>query len=87
MIEKSGGDRVTKSMREFNEVIDALNVEDIPLKNGLFTWTNLRERPVCTSIDRFFQSKRWFEFFKDVILYRQARMTLDHFPLQLNLEI
>lgn len=55
-VEKSSEGRVTRSMREFNEVINALEIIDIPLKNGLYTWSDLRERSVCTRTDRFFLS-------------------------------
>lgn len=49
--ENSNGGRFTRNMK-FNLLIDDLNLFDVPMKNGSFTWSDLRERPVATRIDR-----------------------------------
>lgn len=64
--EKFRGGRVTRSMKNFNQLIEELNVVDVPMKQGLYTWSDGRERPVATRIDIFLLpllgwnlSKRW----------------------------
>lgn len=55
--EKSNGGRITRSMRNFNMLVKELNLFDVPLNNGQFTWSDFREGS-ATRIDRFFLSNR-----------------------------
>lgn len=83
--EKSKGGRVTRNMRIFNAFIDRSELFDVPLKNGIFTWSDLREEPTATKIDRFLVSPSWFSCFKEVSLQKLSRPTSYHFPLLLSL--
>lgn len=82
---KSTRGRFTRSMKNFNLLIEDLNFIDVPMKNDSFTWSDFRERPVATSIDRFLLSQKCVEAFKEVELLRLHRTTSDHSPLFLKL--
>lgn len=64
-------------------MIDELELSDIFLSNGLFTWSNGRERPFLSLIDCFLVNIEWMEKF----WYSRAsilnRITSDHFPIML----
>lgn len=79
--EKLNSNRVTRSMNELDSLIRDLELRDPPLLNGLFTWSNFRETPVCSRLDRFMFSQQWEEILPN---YRQLlgpRITSDHFPV------
>lgn len=64
-------------------MIDELELSDIFLSNGLFTWSNGRERPFLSLIDCFLVNIEWMEKF----WYSRAsilnRITSDHCPIML----
>ena len=73
--EKFNSNRTTRSMKLFDELVRELNLKDPPLRNGQFTWSNLRDQPVCCRLDRFLHSVSW----EDVFPYFRQEMEVSHF--------
>ena len=44
----------THSIRTFDELIRKVELQDPPLINAQFTWSNFREHPICCRLDRFY---------------------------------
>jgi hypothetical protein len=61
--EKSGMATFSSAMHEFSDFISELGLLDIPLKGGLFTWSNNREVSTKSRIDHFFISSEWAHHF------------------------
>ncbi|XP_073016672.1 uncharacterized protein [Primulina eburnea] len=81
--EKMNSHSQTSSMRCFDSLIQELELCDPPLLNGKFTWSNLRDMPICCRLDRFMFTTGWTEFFpfnRQTIL---PRITSDNFPVVL----
>lgn len=57
----------------------------INLNNGLYTWSNSRDSPTMTLIDRFLVTDPILTKFKEATVKCLDRPTLDHFPLWLQL--
>ena len=54
--ERSGAEHFTPRMTDFSEFIFSLGLMDILLEGGKFTWSNNRETPAMSRIDRFLYS-------------------------------
>ena len=54
-----GGSRLTPAMEKFSEFIEDLNLIDLPLEEGSFTWSNGTEQPSISRIDRALVSQDW----------------------------
>lgn len=74
---------MTRSMEYFNKFIEELDLVDLPLSNGNFTWSDGRELSVLSLIDRFLVNRSWLHLFKDARVTRLARIISDHFPVAL----
>lgn len=82
--DRSSGRRISKAMRVFNSVIETLEIVEIPLYNGRFTWSKMGNDSVHSLIDRFFVSVDWASLFNNSRVYRAERITSDHFPIFLD---
>lgn len=78
--ERSSEGRISQRMRNFNTLINDLNLMEVLLTNDNFTWSDGRDSPVFSLIDRFFVSSDWITKFKDSRGVELSRPTLDHFP-------
>ncbi|TYK05808.1 LINE-1 retrotransposable element ORF2 protein [Cucumis melo var. makuwa] len=54
---------------------------DPPLTNNRYTWSNLRNPPTFSRLDRFLYNSRWETLFNPHITRTLSRPTSDHFPL------
>ena len=61
--EKFNSNRITRSMKLFDELVRELNLKDPPLCNGQFTGSNFWDQPVCCRLDRFLYSVSWEDVF------------------------
>ena len=52
--ERRRGGRVSSSMRKFSEMIDDLDLRDLPLQGGPFTWSGGLNSQTMSRLDRFF---------------------------------
>ena len=82
--EKFNSNRVTRSMKLFDELIEELNLKDPPLCNGQFTWSNFRAQPVCCRLDRFLVSVPWTDVFPYFRQEMEVRVVSDHCPVILD---
>ena len=57
--ERRRGGRVSSSMRRFSEVIDDLDLTDLPLQVGPFTWSGGLNSQTMSRLDRFLVSEDW----------------------------
>jgi hypothetical protein len=65
----------------FNDVIDELVLQELPLLDRQFTWTNNREVPTLVRLDRAFINPQWSEALFNSTLRSLVRNTSDHVPL------
>ena len=57
--ERSRGGRLSSAMRRFSEVVQDLELRDLPLQGGLFTWSGGFNNWLKSKIDRFLISEDW----------------------------
>ena len=53
------GGRLSSAMRRFLEVIEDLELRDLPLQGGHFTWSGGLNNQSKSRIDRFLVSEDW----------------------------
>jgi hypothetical protein len=61
----------------------SLGLMDIPLEGGKFTWSNNRESPAMSRIDRFLYSDDWEDHYPTVVQKRLPKLLSDYFPIML----
>ena len=71
-------------MRIFDELIKELELQDPPLHNAQFTWSNFRENPICCRLDRYLISAGFAHMFNYFRQEAVARCTSDHYPVILS---
>ncbi|RVW77597.1 LINE-1 reverse transcriptase-like [Vitis vinifera] len=79
--ERSRQGRVTPAMRRFAQVMDDLELIDLPLRGGSFTWSGGLYNQAWARLDRFLVSPRWLDQFSNVTQKRLSRPISDHFPI------
>ncbi|RVW99876.1 LINE-1 reverse transcriptase-like [Vitis vinifera] len=82
--ERSRGGRLSPSMRRFTEVIEELELRDLPLQGGMFTWSGGFNNLLKSRIDRFLISEDWEAHFRECIQGVLARPVSDHSPIILD---
>ncbi|RVX23146.1 hypothetical protein CK203_000906 [Vitis vinifera] len=73
-------------MWRFSEVIDDLDLRDLPLQRGPFTWSGGLNSQSMSRLDRFLVTKDWECHFSGVVQYTLPRPVFDHFPILLDRE-
>nr|CAN80562.1 hypothetical protein VITISV_040289 [Vitis vinifera] len=81
--ERSRQGRITSAMRRFAQIIDDLGLVDLPLQEGLFTWSGGLNNQSWARLDRFLMTLSWLDQFSNVIQGRLPQPTSDHFPILL----
>lgn len=81
--ERSGSRSFTRAMMEFNHFINDMNLMDIHLSGGEFTWFRQRDRNQFLRIDRFLISTDWDDCFSGALQYCLPKVVSDHIPLLL----
>ncbi|RVW13055.1 Transposon TX1 uncharacterized 149 kDa protein [Vitis vinifera] len=82
--ERRRGGRVSPSMRRFSEVIDDLDLRDLPLQGGPFTWSGGLNNQAMSRLDRFLVSEDWEGNFNGVVQCTLLRPMFNHFPILLD---
>lgn len=97
--EKSRPNVITRSMRDFNDMINQCDLRDSPLLRAKYTWTDGKEHPLLSRLDRFLVSNCWEEvyphFTQEVLpkllriisqlcsIHQKLTMALPHFGLRI----
>lgn len=68
----------------FNDLINTLELIDLPLANQNFTWSNMQSSPTLAKLDRFLISTEWDQAFPLTRVVAMPRITSDHNPILLS---
>ena len=82
--ERSGEGRLTGGMRRFSNVIEDLELRDLPLQGGPFTWSGGLNNLSKSRLDRFLIYENWEEHFGGVVQSVLPRPISNHFPILLD---
>jgi hypothetical protein len=64
----------------FNDLINLLELLEIPLVDRAYTWSNKRENPTLVRLDRCFVNLAWDTAFPNTGLSSLTRYASDHAP-------
>ena len=81
--ERSSQRRISSAIRRFAETVDDLELVDLPLQGGEFTWNGGLNNQAWARLDRFLVSPSWLDLFSGVTQIRLSRPISDHFPIVL----
>ena len=73
--------RSTRGMSLFNKFIVSVNLSEISLHNGRFTWSRESDSPSRSLLDKFLINKDWDDLFENSRVSRKARIFSYHFPI------
>ncbi|KAG6645351.1 hypothetical protein CIPAW_08G116600 [Carya illinoinensis] len=79
--EQSGVSNMGSAMADFSALLSDLDLMDLPLAGGDFTWSNKR---VWSRLDRFVVSLSWETHFPNLCHKRLPRLCSDQFPILLD---
>ena len=71
-------------MRQFSYFIDELELIDLPLLGGNFTWSGGLRNQNLAHLDRFLVSQDWLDRYGNVVQLKLPRPTSDHAPILLD---
>ena len=75
--------RISSSMRRFSQIIDEMELKDLHLKGGSFTWRGGLNNQRMARLDRFLVIDGWDDHFDGAEQSLLSRCTSDHFPMLL----
>lgn len=82
--EKSNTNLNRTMMARFRSFIDTNELKEVYMRGRRFTWSNKRDTPTLTKIDRVLVSVDWELEFPDCILQALSSGVSDHAPLHLS---
>ena len=82
--ERSKGGRISNSMRRFADILNDLELRDLPLQGGPFTWRGGLNGRSKSRLDRFVVSTDWESHCCKVIQCCLPRPVSDHCPILLD---
>ena len=81
--ERSSQGRISGAMRRFAHVVDELELLDLSLQGGVFSWSGGRNNQSWARLDRYLVTQNWLDKFYGVVQSRLLRPTSDRFPILL----
>ena len=82
--ERSRGGKLSNSMRRFSEILNDLDLRDLPLHGGSYTWSGGLNGSAMSRLDRFLVTANWESHCNKVTQRRLPRPVSDHFPILLD---
>ena len=82
--ERSRGGRLSNSMRRFSDILNDLDLRDLPLQGGPYTWRGGLNGSSMSRLDRFLVTTDWESHCNKVTQRCLSRPVSDHFPILLN---
>ncbi|KAL4383574.1 hypothetical protein GQ457_15G020780 [Hibiscus cannabinus] len=79
--ERVGVNTHKKGIKDFGLFIDGLGLIDLPLHEGKFTWSNYRDVPACTRLDRFLISAAFLDRWPNLFQSLLPKNISDHNPI------
>ncbi|CAN6251018.1 unnamed protein product [Urochloa humidicola] len=67
----------------FNSAIDSMQLQEIPLLDSRFTWSNHQEVPILVKLDRFLVNNEWSITLPNSAVTSASAQTFDHCQLWL----
>ena len=83
-MENSMRGRLTYSMKRFSEIIEDLELRNLPLQGGSFAWNGGLNNQSHSMLDRFLVSNEWECHFSGVVQCVLPKPVSDHFPIFLD---
>ncbi len=77
-LERKGRSWCKKLMSMFSDLINELQLIDLPLGNQNFTWSNMQDQPTLAKLDQFLVSTEWDQAFPLSKVMAAPRITSDH---------
>lgn len=68
----------------FSSAIQSMQLQDLPLLERRFTWSNQQDVPILVRLDRALVNVAWTQMFPDSSLSSSTRSTSDHVPICLS---
>ncbi|WMV15422.1 hypothetical protein MTR67_008807 [Solanum verrucosum] len=81
--EKKNCSRITKSMTDLSDFIEAMSLLDLQLAGGRYTWRKGDKHDIAARLDRFLVSDEWNGGFKNIKQSILQKVTSDHSPILL----
>ncbi|KAL4313034.1 hypothetical protein GQ457_01G003880 [Hibiscus cannabinus] len=83
--EKVGVSLHKGAMKAFSDFIEELSLINFPLHGGHFTWSNLRDPPSCSRLDRFLLSPEIAALWPALMQLAMPKGISDHNPVSLTI--
>ena len=81
---RSRGGRLSNSMRRFSDIVNDLDLRDLPLQGGPYTWRGGLNCSSMSRLDRFLVTADWESHCNKVTQRCLPRPVSDHFPILLD---
>ena len=81
--ERRYGHNLTAGMRRFSEVIEELNLKDLPSPGGQFTWFGGLNSQAASRLDRFLINNEWEDHFLGVFQSTLPKIASNRCPILL----
>ena len=82
--ERARGGRLSNSMRRFSDIMNDLDLRDLPLQGGPYSWKGGLNGSSMSRIDRFLVTADWENQCNKVTHSCLPRPVSDHFPIMLD---
>jgi hypothetical protein len=70
----------------FNDIIQHLDLVEIPLKDRAYTWSNIQANSLLEKLDWVFTSSNWTLMFPNTLVYALANSISDHLSYVVQME-
>jgi hypothetical protein len=73
-------------MMLFNDIINHLDLVEVPLKNRAYTWSNMQQNSLLEKLDWVFTSSNWTTSFPKTLAYALSHVVSDHVSYVVHME-